>query len=118
VFKHPPGEGLRRVGFEVYAVAREYQSDERRLKVYPYVNRLLIYAKVPGPHADVGGEVLDGMYAERCTSLRGARISGDIGQLASAGDQVSGSEAESGASGIVSKPNRTPSTGLLCFGKS
>jgi hypothetical protein len=66
--------------------------------------------KIPGPHADVGWEVLEGMYAEDCTSLRDVRISGDIGQSGRAGGQVSGSEAESWAAGIVSKPSRTPST--------
>jgi hypothetical protein len=66
--------------------------------------------KVPGTHADDGGEVLEGMYAERCTSLRDARISGEIGQSCRAGGQVSGSVAHSGAACIVSKSRLTPST--------
>jgi hypothetical protein len=34
--------------------------------------------KGPGHDADIGGEVREGMYAEGCTSLRGARMSGAI----------------------------------------
>jgi hypothetical protein len=39
--------------------------------------------EIPGPHADVGGEVLEGMYAEGCTSLRDARITTHTEQLGS-----------------------------------
>jgi hypothetical protein len=30
--------------------------------------------KIPGPHTDEGGEVLEGMYTDGCTSLRDTRI--------------------------------------------
>jgi hypothetical protein len=46
----------------------------------------------------------------RGTSLCDARIPGNVGQLGMAGGQVSGSEAESRAAGVVSKPRPTPST--------
>jgi hypothetical protein len=36
--------------------------------------------KEPGPHASVGGEVLEGMYAGRCTSIEASRISGSPGR--------------------------------------
>jgi hypothetical protein len=36
--------------------------------------------KVPGPHTDLVGEALKGMYAEGCTSLRDARIITRTGQ--------------------------------------
>jgi hypothetical protein len=32
------------------------------------------FPRVSSPHADPGGEVLDGMYAERCTSIDQSRI--------------------------------------------
>jgi hypothetical protein len=66
--------------------------------------------KVPEPHVDVGGEVLEVMYAEGCTSIRDVRITMRTRQSGRAGGQVSGSKAESGAAGIVPKPRRTPST--------
>jgi hypothetical protein len=40
--------------------------------------------KVPGPHADQRAEVLEGMYADRCTSFGDARILGREGGQVSA----------------------------------
>jgi hypothetical protein len=74
--------------------------------------------KAFGPDADEGGEVLVGICADGCTSLRDARIMMSTRRSGRARGQVSGSGAESGAAGIVSKPRRTPSTSLLYFGKS
>jgi hypothetical protein len=30
--------------------------------------------KVPGPHADVGEELLEGVFTEGCSSLRDSRV--------------------------------------------
>jgi hypothetical protein len=52
--------------------------------------------KVPGPHADAGGEVLEGIVAHGCTSPCDAKISGW------AEGQVSASWVRPGPAGIVS----------------
>jgi hypothetical protein len=59
-----------------------------------------ILPKEPDPHAEVGGEVVEGMYAHGRTSIEDARTS--RGPETPAGlDTVSGSQP--GPAGIVSK---------------
>jgi hypothetical protein len=60
--------------------------------------------KIPGPHKEEGGEVLEGMYAYSCTSIEESRISGQPGM---AGGQVAVSMVRSGPARIVSKDLRT-----------
>jgi hypothetical protein len=61
--------------------------------------------KVPGPHADVGGDILLNMYTEGCSSLRDSRIhQGRAGGL----DTVSGASPH--PAGIVSKDPRMAPT--------
>jgi hypothetical protein len=45
-----------------------------------------VFPKWPGPHAEEGGEVMEGMHALDCSSPRDSRISGRAGGL----DTVSG----------------------------
>jgi hypothetical protein len=40
-----------------------------------------VLRKEPGPHTKEGGEVLDGIYARNCSSLRDLRLSGRAGGL-------------------------------------
>jgi hypothetical protein len=37
------------------------------------------YIAVSGPHADEGGEILEGMYAQGCTNIEDSRIHVQIG---------------------------------------
>jgi hypothetical protein len=65
--------------------------------------------KVPGQHAEVGGEVLEGMCADRCTNVEESRISGRsgmAGMAGRAGGQVSAARVRSGPAGIISKDPR------------
>jgi hypothetical protein len=57
-----------------------------------------ILPRKSGAHAEVGGEVQEGMSAEGCAAIEDSMISGREGGL----DTISG--AESGTAGIVSKP--------------
>jgi hypothetical protein len=70
--------------------------------------------KSSGPHAEEGGEVLEGMYAQGCTTIEESRVRGRSGR---AGGQVSTAEIRSGPAGIVSEDPRIGPTGLLYFGK-
>jgi hypothetical protein len=60
-------------------------------------------SKSSRPHGDEGGEVLEGMYRQGCTTIEESRIRGQPGR---AGGQVSASETRSGPAGIVSKDPR------------
>jgi hypothetical protein len=68
--------------------------------------------EAPGTHEYEGGEVLEGMYAEGCTSLEESRIHG---QLRRAGGQISVSVARSSVGlGVASHPSGArPSKCLL-----
>jgi hypothetical protein len=71
---------------------------------HPYVledGRELL--KVPRPHTQVGGTVLEGMYTDVCTSIEESRISGRPGRTRC---QVSAAGVRSGPAGIVSKDPR------------
>jgi hypothetical protein len=53
-----------------------------------------------GPHTEEGGEALEGMYAQGCTTIEDSRIRGRSGR---AGGQVLAAETRSDPAGIVSK---------------
>jgi hypothetical protein len=65
-----------------------------------------------GPHAEEGGEVLEGMYAQGRTTIEESRIRGRSGR---AWGQVSAAETGSGPTGTVSKDPRIVPTRLLYF---
>jgi hypothetical protein len=59
-----------------------------------------ILPKEKGHHAEVGGEVLEGMYTHGCSSIEDARISGGSGM--SGGLDIA-SWSQPGPAGVVSK---------------
>jgi hypothetical protein len=67
-----------RAAFKLYNYEEALQVDAKVGKwiQLPQTAALGSHPYVPedGPHAEGGGEVLEGMYAEGCTSLRDARI--------------------------------------------
>jgi hypothetical protein len=63
--------------------------------------------KVPRPHVEEGGEVLEGMYANGYTSMEESRIPANSGK---AEGHVSAAVVWSGPAGIVAKDPRTVPT--------
>jgi hypothetical protein len=58
---------------------------------------------VSGPHADEGGEILEGMYAQGCTSIEDSRIRGGSGM---ARGLYTGSGVESTSSAVAMSTQR------------
>jgi hypothetical protein len=58
---------------------------------------------VSGPHTDEGGEILEGMYAQGCTTIEDSRIRGGSGR---AGGLDTGSGVESASSALAMPTQR------------
>jgi hypothetical protein len=115
----------RNVGFKPYSHEEALQLDSAVAHWISFAKNAALGAhthiledgpelpRVLRPHAEVGGEVLEGTYTEGCSSLRDSRIHHGRAEVLGT---VSGMPPDT--AGIVSKDPRVAPTGLLDGGNS